>query len=63
MKYSEVNYTDQPEEFYISYNGMHYKPHSSINKVMNNIKNVFFGYYAILFRKRILKEFKKKIKP
>lgn len=61
LKYSEINYTDQPKEFYISYNGMHYKAHSGFAKAMNGVKNIFAGYYALLLRKRILKEIKKKI--
>lgn len=62
MKYSEIKYSDQSKEFYISYNGMHYKAHSGFAKAMNGVKNIFAGYYALLFRKRFLKEIKKKIK-
>src|SRR5690554_405212 len=53
MKYSEVNYDDQPKQFYISYNGMHYKPHSGFVKSLNGFKNLFTGYYARLKKKEI----------
>ena len=62
MKYCEVSYNDNPLQFYISYNGMHYQTHSRIVKVLNEFKNLFNGYYAILFRKRLLKKIKNKIK-
>ncbi|WP_417620165.1 DUF6625 family protein [Oceanihabitans sediminis] len=69
MKYSEVNYTNRPEEFYISYNGMHYKPHSSINKVVNSIKNLLFGYRVKEYRRikkkkmnSLIKRVKRKIR-
>lgn len=44
MKYSEVNYDDQPKQFYISYSGMHYEPHTNFIKNVNSIKNLFDGY-------------------
>lgn len=59
MKYSEVNYDDQPKQFYISYNGFHYKPHSSFGKAMNGFKNLFAGYYVRLKRVKIKKKIKK----
>lgn len=62
MKFSEINYIEQPNEFYISYNGIYYNAHSGFAKAMNGVKNLFAGYYALLFRKRILKKIKKKIK-
>ena len=62
MKYAEVKYLDNPEQFYISYNGIHYKPHLDFVKALNGFKNVFAGYYAILYRKILLKTIKKKLK-
>lgn len=62
MKYSKIKFTDHPNQFYISYNGMHYKPHTNVTKLVNRFKNLYVGYYAILFRKHILKKVKKKIK-
>lgn len=59
LKYSEINYTDQPKEFYISYNGMHYKAHSGFAKAMNGFKNLFAGYYVRLKRVKIKKKIKK----
>jgi hypothetical protein len=61
MKYCEVKYNDRPEQFYISYNGMHYNPHSKLTKAMNTLKNHFNGYYAILNRKRLRKKLNKKL--
>lgn len=62
MKYSEVKYTDNPKQFYISYNGLHYKPHSNFAKALNGFKNLFDGYYAILYRKSVIKKIKKRLK-
>ncbi|WP_339699870.1 DUF6625 family protein [uncultured Marixanthomonas sp.] len=62
MKYSQVNYKDNPNSFYISYKGIHYIPHSGFSKALNGIKNLFNGYYAILSRKHILKKIKKRLK-
>lgn len=44
MKYSEIRYIDNPEQFYISYPSMHYKPHSGFAKVLNGFTNLFDGY-------------------
>jgi len=46
MKYCEVEYTDTPEQFYISYTRMHYKPHSHFAKALNRFKNLFDGYWV-----------------
>jgi hypothetical protein len=61
MKYSEIKYEDNPIEFYISYNGMHYKPHSEIQKIFRRIKNIFNGYEKRMYRKRLVKRIKRKI--
>ncbi|MAM28746.1 MAG: hypothetical protein CMC13_06955 [Flavobacteriaceae bacterium] len=44
MKYCEVNYKDNPKQFYISYSGIHYKTHSVFIKMCNRVKNLFDGY-------------------
>ncbi|AFL81695.1 hypothetical protein Aeqsu_2235 [Aequorivita sublithincola DSM 14238] len=65
MTFSEVKYKDNPQQFYISYSGMHYEPHSNFAQIVNGVKNVYSGYYVILKRKAILKRVKilnKKIK-
>lgn len=56
MRYSEINYTDQPKEFYISYNGMHYMAHSGFAKAMNGVKNLFVGYEVRMYRKKFFKK-------
>lgn len=69
MKYSEVDYLNNPKQFYISYTGMHYKPHSSMTIALNGFKNLFDGYYTQEYRrikkkklKSLLKRIKVKIK-
>lgn len=44
MKYSEVCYKDDPQLFYISFNGMHYQLHTSAQKIWRNFVNFFDGY-------------------
>lgn len=61
MKFSEIKWCDNPQYFYISYTGMHYKPHTAFEIMLNRYKNLYNGYYAILFRKRLLKKLKKLI--
>lgn len=65
MNYSKVQYEDNPQAFYISYNGMHYKPHKISHFVKNNFKNTFYGYYINEWirkqRKRLKKNRFKKI--
>ncbi|WP_338733330.1 DUF6625 family protein [Mangrovimonas cancribranchiae] len=46
MRYCEVDYSNLPSHFFISYNGIHVKRHSSGHHVLNNIKNVFNGYWV-----------------
>ncbi|WP_432409983.1 DUF6625 family protein [Rasiella sp. SM2506] len=45
MKYCKINYPEHPSEFYISYTGVHYKPHWKITKIANGFKNLFDGYW------------------
>ncbi|WP_417370991.1 DUF6625 family protein [Gelidibacter japonicus] len=61
MKFCEVKYSDTPEQFYISYKGIHYAPHSSFARRWNGIRNLFGGYYAILFRKSLFKKIERKL--
>ncbi len=61
MKFSEIKWQDNPQQFYISYTGMHYKPHSAFEILLNRFKNLYNGYYTILFRKRLEKKLKKLI--
>ncbi|SRX55346.1 DUF6625 family protein [Aequorivita sp. CIP111184] len=46
MKYSVVKYEDSPNQFYISFNGMHYKPHMAFEIILNRYKNLYNGYYV-----------------
>lgn len=69
MKYSEVKYLDNPDQFYISYNGMHYKCHSNIEQKLNGVKNLFNGYrireYRRIKKKKVaslIKRIKSKLK-
>lgn len=62
MKFSEVIYLDQPKQFYISYNGIRYQSNPMINRALNGFKNLFYGYYTILFKKRLVKAIKRKLK-
>lgn len=59
MKFCEVKYSDNPEQFYISYNGMHFKPHSRFEKGWNRFKNLFDGYYVLVKRIRLKKKIMK----
>lgn len=52
MRYCEVSYVDHPEQFYISYNGMHYKKHSNISIAFNWFTNLFDGYYIRLKQRK-----------
>jgi hypothetical protein len=61
MKYCEVEYDDNPNQFYISYNGVHYKLHSKMQKIFRRIKNFFNGYEKRMSRKRLFKRIKRKI--
>ena len=64
LKYSEVRYNDEPKQFLISYNGMHYFRHSDWAILLNSIKNWFNGYEVRMRRKKLflkLKGFKKRL--
>ncbi|SRX76502.1 DUF6625 family protein [Aequorivita antarctica] len=50
MTFSEIKYKDKPQQFYISYKGMHFKPHSSFSHRLNAIKNFYNGYYVLVRR-------------
>lgn len=56
MKYCEVEYDDNPNQFYISYKGMHYNAHSKVSKILNGFKNWFDGYYVLLRRIKLKKK-------
>ncbi len=56
MKFCEVKYSDNPEPFYISYKGMHFKPHSSFAKGWNGVRNFFDGYYVLGRRIKLKKK-------
>lgn len=65
MRYSEIVYQDNPNEFYISYKGMHYTPHTQWEKTLNTIKNVGFGYHTKEYgriKKMKFKSFVKRVK-
>ncbi len=65
MKCSEIKYQDQPQQFYISYTGMHYKKHSDFTKTLNEFRNLFDGYNVREYRrikKKKIKSFWKRIK-
>lgn len=62
LKYSEVKYKDNPSQFYISYSGIHYKPHNLFQNIWNNSVNIFNGYYKKewrrIFKMKLLKKTK-----
>ncbi|MAM29031.1 MAG: hypothetical protein CMC13_08410 [Flavobacteriaceae bacterium] len=62
MNYCKVEYKEHPKQFYISYNGIHYKQNSKISQILNDFKNLFNGYYALQKRKRLLKKITKRLK-
>jgi len=69
MTFSDIKYQDEPQQFYISYTGMHYQPHSNVSKMLNGFKNLLDGYHIREFRrirkkkvKSIWKRIKRKIK-
>lgn len=65
MKFSQIKYTDFPEEFYISYNGMHFNSNSNIIHLLNGFKNIFNGYWIKEKRRKQklkIKNFIKRIK-
>ena len=62
MKHNEVRYENATNQFYISYNKMHYDLHSSFLIQINKIKNFFNGYYVILYWKNNRAKYKRFIK-
>ncbi|PZW39060.1 hypothetical protein LX95_02200 [Mesonia algae] len=62
MRYSEVCYKDDPQRFYISFNGMHYQLHTSAQKMWRNFANVFYGYYMKEKRRKQKLKFKSLLK-
>lgn len=56
MRSSEIKYTANPKQFYISYNRMHYRPHNRLAHGWNQFTNLFDGYYMRLKRKRVRKK-------
>lgn len=68
MKYNEVEYENTSNNFYISYNKIHYDLHSRFSIQLNKIKNLFNGYYVLLARNKrrakyrsVLKKIKRRI--
>jgi hypothetical protein len=61
MRFSYVNYIEDSKSFYVSYLGMHYQPFSNWRLVLNEFKNLFFGYEIILKINRLKKEIRNKI--
>ena len=59
MRFIEIKYIDNPHKFYISYSGMHYKPHPRMTIALNGFKNLFDGYYVRLNRKKLNKKLRK----
>jgi hypothetical protein len=59
MKKCDINYTDSPGSFYISYTAIHYKLHSDFEKMINAFRNLFDGYYVRLWKKAKIKRWKK----
>ena len=65
MKFSEIEYDKDLNDFYVSYLGMHYKPFSNLRLIFNDFKNLFFGYHKEQNRRAKmlkLKSLKKRIK-
>ncbi len=63
MRFSEIKYTDNPKQFYISYNGMHYRPHNRLAHGWNGFTNLFDGYYVRLKIKTFMKKRNQLFKP
>lgn len=71
LKKNEVQYNIKLNSFFISFNKIHFYGHSNFSLFINNLKNLFFGYwirektrtirYKIFsFNKRLLKYINKK---
>jgi hypothetical protein len=64
IKKCEVSYNLKENFFYVSYSGIHYKKHSSLEIIFNDFTNLFDGFYVRLRKRKYLKKitkFKKKI--
>jgi hypothetical protein len=72
MKKCEINLNEN--HFYISYDGIHLKPHSTFAHFINSIKNLFYGFYVKEFfrikrykyeslKKRVLSKIGKAFRP
>ena len=64
MRHSEISYKDKIDEFYVSYNKIHYEKHSELHHFINEINNFFNGFRVIekrRIRKYKLKSFKKRV--
>ena len=62
---SEVIYLDNPSQFYISFNKIHFIPHSNFTKKIRSIINIFNGYWVNdrrRIRKHKCKSFFKRLK-
>lgn len=60
FRYCNVNYPGL-SEFFISYRGIHLKPHTTFQIWLNHLKNCFFGYNQRLKRLRFKKRIQKKL--
>lgn len=61
MKFCECKYPTN-STFYVSFRGVHLNPYSGIFVWLNNFKNFYNGYHIILWRKKWLSRYKKKLK-
>ncbi len=69
MKYNEVKYLKPlPEQFFMSYTGIHFEKHNFLQYCLNALKNIFNGYYVREYRrikkqkmKSLVKRIKRKI--
>ena len=58
MKFSEVQYDRDLNDFYVSYLGMHYEPFSNLKLAFNDFKNLFFGYEKKESKRRLKLKYK-----
>ena len=56
MKRNEVLADSVSSKFYISYTGIHYAKHTSLQILINHFTNLFDGYYVRLKKKKFLKK-------
>jgi len=62
MTFSEVNYTNKVDSFYISYTGIHLNLFPFLVESYHNFKNYFFGFYFSRKVKKVKKFIKKRLK-